>query len=192
MKQSPMPPTPPLLSGHYARLEIERRYLLRVLPPDFDSSAGTRILDRYLAGTRLRLRRMDPPGSEPIFKLGHKYPTSAMPPGVVSMTSFYLNQAEYDRLLGLEAREITKTRFGYAQGDARFGIDVFAGPLEGLITAEAEFETVEAFDQAQTPAFALADVTTEPLFTGGSLAALAADEFRTRYNRWLESHDSNA
>lgn len=57
-----------MVPGHrdkYALVERERRFLLAG-PPARDSAAGAgraSITDRYLTGTRLRLRRVTRPGS---------------------------------------------------------------------------------------------------------------------------------
>jgi len=59
----------------YAKIEQERRFLLRSMPEDMPGDEDfIRIIDRYIPGTRLRLRRMESPlGDALIFKLGQKY-----------------------------------------------------------------------------------------------------------------------
>ena len=42
----------------YAKVERERRWLLDGLPPFPDDARQVRIVDRYLHGTRLRLREV--------------------------------------------------------------------------------------------------------------------------------------
>lgn len=50
-------------------------------------------------------------------------------------------------------------------------VDRFEGPLEGLFLAEAEFESPEAMAAFPDPDFALREVTDDPRYSGGSLAA---------------------
>src|SRR5687767_15237060 len=48
-------------------------------------------------------------------------------------------------------------------------LDMFLGDLFGLVLAEVSFETDEELDNFPKPPFALADVTNDPLFSGGRL-----------------------
>ena len=61
----------------YARIEAERRFLLRALPSDLlPGAAHVRLIDHYLPDTRLRLRRVDSPeGAVLVRKLGQKFRT---------------------------------------------------------------------------------------------------------------------
>jgi hypothetical protein len=80
--------------GKYARVERERRFLLAGPPPP-PSVARRRITDRYLPGTRLRLRRIDYPDSGDCeFTFTQKVPASR--PGYVQglITNTYLSAAE--------------------------------------------------------------------------------------------------
>ena len=52
-------PEEPIRQGKYARVERERRFLLAGPPPASAVTVSRRITDRYLPGTRLRLRRVD-------------------------------------------------------------------------------------------------------------------------------------
>ena len=52
-------PDEPIREGKYARIERERRFLLAGRPPPMAVTGRHRITDRYLPGTRLRLRRID-------------------------------------------------------------------------------------------------------------------------------------
>src|SRR5947208_1185160 len=51
-------PLEPIREGKYARIERERRFLLADPPPSAAVTGRHRITDRYLPGTRLRLRRI--------------------------------------------------------------------------------------------------------------------------------------
>ena len=52
-------PQEPIGEGKYARIERERRFLLGGPPSPAAVTGRRRITDRYLPGTRLRLRRID-------------------------------------------------------------------------------------------------------------------------------------
>jgi CYTH domain-containing protein len=153
----------------YARPELERRYLLREEPPRLEN--GWRIVDRYLEGTRLRLRRMDRlDGSETVFKLGKKELVAEGDFSRVTITNIYLTAGEHRLLESLPARELTKRRYKLLDGDDVYSVDVFEGPLAGLVVAEISFESEEAMAAHPSPAFAVAEVSRDERYTGAALA----------------------
>ncbi|MBY8871312.1 hypothetical protein K7640_05575 [Micromonospora sp. PLK6-60] len=151
--------------GKYARVERERRFLLAEPPPPSAVTKIRKITDRYLTGTRLRLRRADRPDGGCELKLTQKVPIAR--PGAVQglITNTYLSPAEYDLLTRLPAAVLTKTRFSVPP----LGVDVFDGPLRGLVLAEAEFTTDEEAQRFVPPAGCVAEVTDDVRFTGGHL-----------------------
>ena len=95
------------VSLKYAVVERERRSLLATLPEGVTSSSE--ILDRYVTGTRLRLREVRENDGTVIRKLGHKVRLTEGP-AEVACTNFYLNDAEWTALLALPARLLRKKR----------------------------------------------------------------------------------
>ena len=93
-----------LREGKYARIERERRFLLAKPPPVTAGTAVRRITDRYLTGTRLRLRlvqREDTDAHE--YKLTQKVPWQG-PGGIQGLiTNLYLDHVEHDVLASLPA-----------------------------------------------------------------------------------------
>ena len=160
-------PHEPIREGKYARIERERRFLLAGPPPPM-AVTGRRITDRYLPGTRLRLRRIDNLHSgDREFKITQKIPASR--PGYVQglITNTYLSAAEYDLLATLPAAVLSKTRLSVPP----LGIDVFEPPLHGLIMADVEFSTDREAESFLPPPAAVAEVTDDSRFTGGSLVS---------------------
>jgi len=175
----------PVREGKYARIERERRFLLAAPPPSSALTARRRITDRYLPGTRLRLRRVEwddsrsrpdhagqDDGGESEFKLAQKLPSGH--PGHLRglITNTYLSAAEYELLASLPADVLTKTRFSLPP----LAVDIFEPPLHGLVMAEAEFSTDEAALSFAVPAAAVAEVTDDARFAGGSLALTRRDD----------------
>ena len=80
-----------------ARIEEERRFLLRALPQDLlETSSFIRIIDSYIPRTRLRLRRMESAEGHPIaMKFGQEYLTTDMESHQTIMTNMYINEAEH-------------------------------------------------------------------------------------------------
>src|SRR3954449_11569972 len=89
---------PTVRPGKYARVERERRFLLAEPPDPAAVTAIRMITDRYLVGTRLRLRRSESPDGGCELKLTQKVPAAR--PGAVQglITNTYLSPAEYDVL----------------------------------------------------------------------------------------------
>ena len=172
-----------VVEGKYARVERERRFLLAQLPPGAVVVRVAQITDRYLTGTRLRLRRMqhaDTGACE--YKFTQKIPADRPGPTQGLITNTYLDQGEYDLLATLPALVLSKTRLSVSP----MGIDVFDGPLTGLVLAEAEFTTDAEAAGFVPPSYCLAEVTTDARFTGGRLAGTTNDELRT----WLTDYDT--
>ncbi len=150
-------------AGKYARYELERRWLLDRLPDGAD--AGSLFVDRYIEGTRLRLRRAEPPHSQ--YKLSQKEAPGPPDYAVTVITTVYLTSEEYDVFATLPARELRKRRHHLG----RYSVDVFEGPLAGLVLAEAEFPSEEEMTAHPGPDFAVRDVSNDVRYTGGWLAA---------------------
>ena len=169
-------------NGKYSCIEFERRFLVRAVPANI--VAGTyrwRIVDRYIAGTRLRLRRMEALHGDQIQrKLTQKFSESNEPATQTTITNIYLTEAEYRVLEALGGNEILKYRYVIDIQDHQFGVDVFAGRHEGLILAEVEGESEMALKQLELPAFAVRDVTGDRFFTGGALATVTETDLRRR------------
>lgn len=155
----------------YALLEIERRWLVEVEAREVAPLEGRphrEIDDLYIAGTRLRLRKVAGEGSEPVFKLGKKYgkATALAEP----ITNLYLTQAEYDALARLPGARVRKRRYALGGGS----LDVYEGPHAGLAVFEVQFDSEEAAAAYTPPGFVRAEVTREPRYSGASLAGRTA------------------
>ncbi|MGA9355995.1 MAG: hypothetical protein WBV46_20075 [Terriglobales bacterium] len=157
---------------NYARIERERRFLLAQFPADAKSVRVRRITDRYIDGTNLRLREQSEDGGPAIFKLTQKIPSRASGAQQGLITFMYLSHEEFLALAQLRARPLTKTRYSVPP----FGIDVFEGALEGLVLAEAEFDSAEDADKLTIPPFIHAEVSNDDRFTGGRLVGASRQE----------------
>jgi CYTH domain-containing protein len=152
-------------AGKYARFELERKFLLERLPEGLTDDA--KLYDRYITGTRLRLRLAEHPDGRLEYKLNQKESPSPPDYGVMTITSIYLTAEEYEVLSVLPAHELRKRRHHLG----RYSIDVFEGELEGLILAETEFASEEEMRAHRIPDFAVRDVSDDVRYTGGALAA---------------------
>jgi CYTH domain-containing protein len=176
------------VESKYARVERERKFLLREMPePLTRASEHVQIWDNYLTGTRLRLRKIRTPQTKKwTMKLTQKFAPDSADFSRTTITNTYLSAYEYEVLSVFEANEIRKNRYPFEFEGRKYSIDVFLGALWGLILAETDFETDEEMDQFIVPPFAVADVTNEEMFTGGKLVDSTIDELRPAMARWLE------
>ena len=137
------------------------------------------IQDRYLLNTRLRLRIMtDLPEERRVFKLNRKAESDS--PYFRSMTRILLGCDDYDTLAQVPANELTKRRH-YHDYDGRVAtIDVFGGPLDGLILCEVEASSLEELMSIPKPPYASREVTEDPFFQGGNLCRATASQLRSK------------
>lgn len=152
----------------YARIERERRWLVgpenldaAILEDPFD------IHDRYILGTRLRLREMEC-GDARVWKLTRKYESSD--PLARPIVTAYLDEAEYRVLFDLPAKMLTKTRFKLKYGGRDYSVDRFHGPLQGLWLSEIELEDSAELAVLPNPAWTIADVSNDLRYQGYTLA----------------------
>jgi CYTH domain-containing protein len=180
------PYAPPGKERKYARRELERRFLLAGTP-DGEVGRATAITDRYLLGTRLRLRKMvevEDGREQAVYKLTQKVPAPDGGPGLV--TTFYLRADEHECLAAVPAQVLEKTRLRMdparskradpSEIAAPLQIDVFSPPRVGLFLAEIEFEAEGAMRDFTPPPWCIAEVTHDPRFAGGRLASTTAGE----------------
>ena len=162
-------------SPKYAHIERERRFLVDPAKrPDLAGLSFVEIDDRYLDGTRLRLRRMhDSASGAVVFKLTKKYETGDV--RARPIVTAYLTEAEYQVFATLPARRLVKRRYEVQAPGGVFGIDLFQGNLEGVVLAEIECADDAALSALILPDWAI-EVTEDPRFEGGYLSQLTAAE----------------
>ena len=169
----------------YARVERERRYLLRDLPEGLTrADPHLQITDNYITGTRLRIRKVrEPRTNKWTVKFTQKFAPNPDDLSRTTITNTYLNALEAETLSVFNSNEIRKNRYYLDYEGRQFSVDMFLGDLFGLVLAEVGFETDEELDNYPPPPFALADVTNIPLFTGGRLCELTFSEVREEIMR---------
>ena len=151
------------ISLKYAVVERERRFLLERLP---EGVSGTRsITDRYVIGTRLRLREVVEPDGSVTRKLGQKIRLGDGP-AEVACTSVYLDDAEWALLVQLPARMLRKKRHLVHRDGLLVAVDEFE---DGTLLAEID-------DRDSPPGVVpewlavTADVSADEAWTGAQLA----------------------
>ena len=164
----------------YARVERERRYLLPDLPEGLTrADPHLQITDNYITGTRLRLRKVrEPRTNKWTVKFTQKFAPNPEDLSRTIITNTYLSAIEAETLSVFNSNEIRKNRYYFDFEGRRFSVDMFLGDLFGLVLAEVGLDTDEELDNFPKPPFALADVTNDPVFSGGRLCELTFAEVR--------------
>ena len=154
----------------YAVVERERRFLVEAVPDGVVSVR--RIVDRYVTGTRLRLREVRE-GDTVVHKLTHKVRLSDGP-AEVACTNLYLDDAEWQALQGLPGRTGTKTRHLVQRDGWQVAVDEHP---DGLLVAEIDAEMNHGINHGETARTDVPDwlqvireVTDDESFTGAALA----------------------
>jgi len=153
-------------SGKYARIELERRFLLSAMEEEVRTLPKRAILDNYITGTNLRLRQVENNGDQ-VYKLTKK---SKLSRGSEQITTIYLSSDEYKLLSKLPAVVVSKLRFITDYENVTIGIDVYGSETEELWLAEIEFETTETMNSFIMPLSHQGEVTGVDEFSGFALA----------------------
>lgn len=151
------------VSLKYAVVEQERRYLVASLPESVTTT--NEIIDRYVIGTRMRLREVRQDHGTVIRKLGHKVRLTEGP-AEVACTNFHLDDEEWAVLAALPAHTLRKRRHLVAADGWVIAIDEHE---DGTLVAE--------IDDGERPSTAvpdwlevISDVTNDETWTGEGLA----------------------
>lgn len=147
--------------------EIERKFLVSVLPTDLLARTAQYVQQGYIAvdsdGTEVRLRWQDGACS-----LTVKHGSGL----VRKEVEIGLTTKQFDALWPMTAgRRIEKKRFALDWRENLIVIDVFEGRLAHLILAEVEFKTVEESRQFVPPPWCLREVTDDNHYKNSTLAA---------------------
>ena len=148
----------------YAVVERERRYLLASLPSELVVRTDE-IIDRYVVGTRLRLREVRRADGTVIRKLGHKVRLGEGP-AEVACTNFYLDDEEWALLVVLPARGLRKKRHMIQQEGLVVAVDEHE---DGTLIAEID-DRDEPSDLVPDWLEVVRDVSHDEEWTGARLA----------------------
>lgn len=151
----------------YSIAEIERRWLVEPAALGaFEGKPYFEIEDLYIAGTQMRLRKIERAGSPVMFKLCKKYgKANALSEAI---TNLYLSETEYRLLVKqLSGNTLRKRRYPVAGG----ALDIY---LDNRLVAmfEIEFQSESEARSYEPPPFVRQEVTDNESYTGAALAAV--------------------
>jgi CYTH domain-containing protein len=152
-------------------MEIERKWVPAQPPPGLESHESKRVEQGYVAldaaGAEVRVRRSG----------GTHTLTVKSAPGLIRVEEeLPLDAAQFASLWALtDGRRVVKTRYLVPLGDDLTAeVDVYEGPLSGLLTAEVEFPSREAAEAFAAPDWLGRDVTGDERYANRALAVEGA------------------
>ncbi|MEE4273245.1 MAG: CYTH domain-containing protein [Thermoanaerobaculales bacterium] len=145
-------------------VEVERKFLVDEVPND-DMGAGAEIIQGYLAvgdGEEVRLRA----------KKGRCFLTVKRGSGLErAEVEVVIDREQFDPLWpATEGRRVEKTRYEVPVGSLTAELDRYHGALDGLLTVEVEFPSVEEAASFDPPEWFGREVTDDARFKNQRLA----------------------
>jgi adenylate cyclase len=163
--------------------ELELTFLAKKIPDDLAKCPHKEIIDIYIPKSvehpSLRIR-----------KEGGKYEITKKELDDLTDYSKYtehnihLTAGEFGVLSDVKGKRVHKLRYLFPVGKWTAEIDVFQGPLKGLVVVEVEFDTEEEKAGFKMPDFCLVDVTQEEFIAGGMLCGKSYEEVEPELRRF--------
>lgn len=157
-------------------IELERTYLLKVIPPDLHKYSHKELLDIYIPeGDKHPILR--------IRKNGNSYELTKKIPKTKDITEYTeqtipLTHEEFGELSTIKGKRIRKIRYAYTVENRVCEIDVFKDNLEGLVSIDFEFPTIAEKEKFTPPDFCLAEISQEKTLAGGFLAGKSYEDIK--------------
>lgn len=151
------------------QLELERTFLARYIPAQIGGATADVISDYYIPDnvehSKLRLRK-----NGDFYSLTKKELLASEDSSRQTEHTLPLSEQEYRDLKKLTKKHLRKRRFYTTYYGHAMEVDVFLDELEGLVTIDFEFNTLEGMQNFEPPEVCLAEVTQASFIAGGRLA----------------------
>ncbi|MBQ3567595.1 MAG: CYTH domain-containing protein [Anaerotignum sp.] len=144
-------------------MEIERKFLTKQIPFDITAYPYKQISQAYISfSPTIRIRQSD-----------EKYILTVKGKGHLAREEFelLLTKEDYDRLLlKTEGTPVIKKRYLVPVEKYTAEVDIYEGELEGLMTTEVEFPSLEEAENFVAPDWFGKDVSEEKAYKNTSLS----------------------
>ncbi|MBR5712119.1 MAG: CYTH domain-containing protein [Lachnospiraceae bacterium] len=159
-------------------MEIERKFLLKMLPEDLESYPHAELEQGYLAsrGTTVRIRRTDDTYCLTIKRKPEERELADSKQAIVNVEIEETIDADlYERLSKhLMSPMLRKTRYRIPHLSYIIELDIYHGVLTGLATAEIEFPSIEEAGLSELPDWFGEEVTNDRRYRNSFLAELTS------------------
>ncbi len=167
-------PSPETFEKQPQPQEIERKFLVKLLPENLEQYPHKDIAQGYLAitedGTEVRLRQK-----------GEKYfQTVKSGAGKTRFESeIEITENQFNTLWeATNGKRVEKTRYEISHESGTIELDVYHGDLDGLLSAEMEFTSEEASNAFVAPEWLHEEVTDDKRYKNQSLALHGVPEIK--------------
>ena len=164
-------------------IELEKTYLLKEIPNGLKECKSKEVIDIYIPKTSehptLRVRK-----SGDKLEMTKKEPVKQGDSSTQKEQTIILTEKEFNSLMNLDGKKAHKIRYYYNHNGRQAEIDVFQGPLKGLILADFEFNSKEEKDSFEMPDFCLKEVTQELFIAGGMICGKSYEDIEENLKRF--------
>jgi|TARA_Y100000310_G_C20672907_1_gene811263 CYTH domain-containing protein len=161
-------------------IELEKTYLAKLIPEGLTNAKE--MLDIYLPSSKhhpnLRIRKN---GNN--FEMTKKSPINKDDASKQKEHTIILTEDEFKELSELKGRRVDKIRYHLNHNGRTAEVDIFQGPLKGLVLIDFEFDNEDEKDQFEMPDFCLKDVTQELFIAGGMLCGKSYGDIEEELNK---------
>lgn len=160
-------------------MEIERKFLLCKMPEELERYPHSELEQGYLCGgeTTVRIRKADDRyyltiKKKPSADADEKYGAIVR----IEIEEEITETLYYSLFRAVEGNPVTKTRYRIPYLSYVVELDVFHGMLEGLVTAEIEFPTVEEAGLTELPDWFGKDVSADRRYRNSAMSKMTREE----------------
>ncbi|TKJ17158.1 hypothetical protein CEE44_01325 [Candidatus Woesearchaeota archaeon B3_Woes] len=164
-------------------IELEKTYLLKEIPSGLKECKSKEVIDIYIPKTSehptLRVRKN---GDK--LEMTKKEPVDLGDSSIQKEQTIILSKSEFDAFMNFDGKKVHKRRYYYNHNGRQAEIDVFQGPLKGLILADFEFDSKEEKDSFEMPDFCLKEITQELFIAGGMICGKSYEDIEENLKRF--------
>lgn len=169
-------------AGH--EIEYELTYLIRDFPPEIRGLNPKHLIDIYVpedlaVHPHLRLRQK---GKD--YEITKKQPIDDADVSKQTEITIPLDEEEFRTLALSSKRTVSKDRYKIVIDGYPAEVDVFSGPLKGLVLIDFEFVDDATKAAFKMPDVCLADVTQEEFIAGGFLAGRSYADIASQLDKY--------
>lgn len=163
-------------------IELEKTYLAKYIPKGLKGCKSREIIDIYIPkSSRHPVLRIRKKGDN--YEITKKEPVkddaSHQKEDTIKLTA-----EEFGSLSLLDGKRIHKKRYYYDYKGRTAEVDVFQGPLKGLVLVDVEFSNKEDKDAFEMPDFCLVEITHEEFAAGGMLCGKGYEEIKAELEKF--------
>lgn len=164
-------------------IELELTYLAKYLPQGLTGCPSKEIIDIYIPASqphpKLRIRQ-----NGDTYEITKKEPVQGGDASKQEEQTIKLTSAEFQTLSQLEGKKAHKIRYYFPSERRTAEIDVFQGPLKGLVVVDFEFDTEVEKAKFAMPDFCLAEITQEDFVAGGMICGKSYQDIQDQLDRF--------